>query len=295
MAQWYFNNFNKLRYATFSLASQRAPLTELKGQDIQYDDHDMGRHSLVQKNLIIPLSNLAMQLKTDTTMVPLFFIFDEISNLIVDQRPTVYLAFRRVTRLFNKLLVWSFVLSTQSQPYHISPAAAEDRSSRVSHRLLERCEPFHAFPLDVEADRLFGIDKNGQMAIPLAQFSRKEHVTTFGRPLWMAYKDETCEAIRGIVGDKLLCTTKPYYPGNKNHLLAVLSRISLDPCLQSEEAVQLEQTAIDSHLRLILGYDFKMLLQFDMALRALSCRDVCMDIDGQHAERSLAPVITAKP
>ena len=220
----------------------------------------MRSHPLVNQHLITPLRALVKRLDTDTTNVPIFFVFDEISTLLVDKNdPTTYLALRRVTRLFSELPVWTFVLSTQSQLYHLTPAAAEDRSSRVSLRQLQLCEPFHAFPLDIEADRLLGEGKARQMALPLARFSEKEHVVTFGRPLWMAYKDESCQNICQIVRDKLLFTSEDYDPNKLDHLLAVLSsRISLDPCLQSERAVQLEQTGVDSHLRLILGYNVKL-------------------------------------
>jgi hypothetical protein len=231
-------------------------LTLIEQPDIPYDD--MARHALTAKCLKKPLTDLLGRLPkpTKANRIPLFFAFDEVSNLEVEGRPTIYLALRRVCRLLSTLPVWTFVLSTQSPLHLISPSTADDPSSRVSKRELDRVIPFYSFPLDVEASRLLSADKDSQLSLSLDKLSEISHLVTLGRPLWLVHRGDSNSTVRAVAAYKLLCAPK-YNPENRDHLFAVLAtRISLDPCIQSFEAIQLQTQAVQSHLRWIIEFDF---------------------------------------
>jgi hypothetical protein len=54
------------------------------------------RHSKNSRGSFLPLG------------MPFFVVFDEIANLLVDEKLAVFHALRRVLRLFTELPVWSF-------------------------------------------------------------------------------------------------------------------------------------------------------------------------------------------
>jgi len=85
-------------------------------------------HPLVAMNLIDPLRTLVSRLSRSTnTKVPLFFAFDEVSNLTVDgPGSVVFVALRRVIQLLRLIPVWAFALSTQSALDHLAPAMEKD-------------------------------------------------------------------------------------------------------------------------------------------------------------------------
>jgi hypothetical protein len=205
----------------------------------------MEAHDLTVRYLIEPITALVGRLQSHTSAkIPLFFAFDEISNLIIDDQPTVQLALRNVSRLLHRLPVWTFVLSIQP-PVHFLRAK------------LDSVTPFYSLPLDVEASRLLSVDKASQLSLPLEEFGKVSHLVTLGRPLWFAYRSSCPETVRRAVQYKMLCTFC-YNPRNTNHVLAVLgSRIGLDPSLESRGSVKLEDEAVHSHLRWIIDFDFK--------------------------------------
>jgi hypothetical protein len=160
--------------------------------------------------------------------------------------------------LLTPLPIWTFGLSTQPPLQTFSPAVAEDPSTRIMKSSLERVDPFYSFSLDVEARRLFIETKAERLALPLESFGEIAHMVTFGRPLWLAYSNATVKSIRPLVKGKLLCAAPKYDPKNVNHVFAVLShRICLEPCLQRYETVDIERKAVESHLRVIVGFEPK--------------------------------------
>ena len=217
----------------------------------------MANHTLVNTNLILPLTSLVSRLKgTANTEIPLFFAFDEVSNLAMHGLgPKVFEALRRVIRLLRALPVWTFVLSTQSALDSVAPAIENDPSARVIKGLLQRHTAFCEFPLNVEAGRRLWADWKRQLSLPLDNFATISHILSFGRPLWMGYIDGRSEVVRPAVMYKLLGGRK-YNPSEKNQLLAVLAnRIALDPCTQTSESIGLEREAVQSHLRWMLSLD----------------------------------------
>jgi hypothetical protein len=218
----------------------------------------MGKHHLVRTGLLEPLAKLVGLLHGGDSAdgLPVFFAFDEVSNLVVAGDQKVFLALKRVIRLLCNLPVWMFALSTQSTLERVSPSIADDPSFRVTRRMLDRVTPFYSFVLDMEATRLMSLNNLG-LSLSLEQIGTTAHLVTFGRPLWLAYHKATTNVVRRAVTFKLLAT-HVYNPKDRNHVLAVLrSRICLDPCIQSKEAVALENEAIQSHLRWIVEFDFQ--------------------------------------
>ncbi|KAA8903422.1 hypothetical protein FN846DRAFT_985347 [Sphaerosporella brunnea] len=219
----------------------------------------MKHHNQVKQWLLEPLQKLVDSLKTgggDSSKhsVPLFFAFDEISNLISEDNRCVFLALRRVVRLMAGLPVWVFALSTQSPMESFTPAMKQDRSARILKVTLETVPPFYSFMLDVEDTRRF-TSSGGPPRMSLSEVGTIDHMCTYGRPLWLAMKGTHTDSVREQVVMKLLCC-EPYNPGDRSHVLAFLSnRISLDPCLDSQEAVNLALQAVQSHLRWIVGFD----------------------------------------
>jgi hypothetical protein len=68
----------------------------------------------------------------------------------------------------------------------------------------------------------------------------------------------TAGQVRDIVRAKLRCEHQVvgYDPSNVNHIFSVLAhRICLEPCRRGSEAMQLAESAVESHLRVIAGCD----------------------------------------
>jgi hypothetical protein len=95
----------------------------------------MADHPHVQSILIQPLRVLIEALndamisreKEGEKIPPLFFCFDEVSNIPKE----VLSALRRVTRLLRHEPVWTFVLSTESPLFGLAPALRDDPSNRI--------------------------------------------------------------------------------------------------------------------------------------------------------------------
>lgn len=171
--------------------------------------------------LLTSLLDRLPQQGSNSNSIPLFFALDEISNLAIDSKPTVFLALRRVIILLNKLPVWTFTLSTQSPFQLVSPSVADDPLSRVTKRQLERVT--HSIPL-LWILRQAGccVSKDERLSLPLAEFSKIFHIVTFGRPLQVTYSNSSSAALRRSIRFKLLCTQK-YILKDRNHLLAILA------------------------------------------------------------------------
>jgi hypothetical protein len=115
---------------------------------------------------------------------------------------------------------------------------------------------FVAFPLDIE-DRSRMRDpalRKIELAKPMAEFSRPEHMAMFGRRLWYAYSDP--QRMYKVARLKLVgggAKTK-YDPWNQNHVFAALSfRLSLDPCLENSLSLPLVRTAVGSFMRVVIS------------------------------------------
>ncbi|KAI9759407.1 MAG: hypothetical protein M1840_003360 [Geoglossum simile] len=114
--------------------------------------------------------------------------------------------------------------------------------------------PFVAFRLDVE-DRKRWRDletRTIELAKPMTEFTRPEHMAMFGRPLWGAYDNP--ERMYSVAKFKLIGGGRggTFNPLNANHVFAVLSfRMSLDVCLENPLTLPLVRTAVNSYLRLV--------------------------------------------
>ena len=180
-----------------------------------------------------------------------FFCLDEAVNLVVGTDDQMHLAVRRVMRLLTHLPIWLFLLSTNTPLFYLAPPARYNKSARIASGELERLSPFYALPMDVEASELLSNDFHQAAFISLHGLSTVQHLTSFGRPLWYAYRNYSCRNLRQFVLQKLIGTT-PYQPEDVNHVLAALSsRICLEPVLYKLETIRLQERGIANHLRLI--------------------------------------------
>ena len=184
--------------------------------------------------------------------IKLFFSFDELSSIIDGRNWIILDCLRKVIRLLSEKPIWAFVLSTKTPLASTTPAASAETSLRLSERKLKHVAPFYTFTFDLEANRNFKVDRRKQLEKPLDVFSTKEHMISFGRPLWNIYRNSPYSDIRELALIKLLGGVHRgvYSPEDRNHVLAMLSvRVCLDPCLQTSRAIQMVSSAIDSHLR----------------------------------------------
>ncbi|KAF8537370.1 hypothetical protein BDD12DRAFT_982204 [Trichophaea hybrida] len=143
---------------------------------VLYDS--MNEHAAVKEKIIQPLDDLFALLKpgteSDEYPVKLFFMFDEVSNLVVDKKATVYTALRRVLRLVSDKPVWTFLLSTNSPLSYIAPAAYDNSSLRVQESNLPTIAPFYSFALDLAANGMMQTNSALQLENPLHEFSNKQ-------------------------------------------------------------------------------------------------------------------------
>jgi hypothetical protein len=91
--------------------------------------------------------------------------------------------------VLKDLPVWSFLLSTQLNTEYLSPPPEAWSSGRVIQGNFRILEPFLALPLDVAASEAMVDDYDAELIKPMSKFSTVEHITLFGRPLWLAYRD----------------------------------------------------------------------------------------------------------
>jgi len=169
----------------------------------------MKSHPLVKNRLLDPLNNLLSKLKDSDNAVgkvPVFFVFDEIVNLVPsngdrngDSR--IHQALRRVIRLLSDSPVWCVFLSTRAAITQIAPPVEKDPSARVKRSEFTRCPPFYSFPLDVHLQAALFRDLNAQLSKPLAQYAQANHMTMIGRPLWRTYAEDSCRTIRMMALD----------------------------------------------------------------------------------------------
>ncbi|KAI9762592.1 MAG: hypothetical protein M1840_001218 [Geoglossum simile] len=207
----------------------------------------------------------------------LVIVFDEAASLFSPIGSSKldsgrYVALNRMCSLLKDHPLWFFFLSTESKVEKILPAdnpipADEDEDLNYSNMSSARFAPddderlrvfsaFVAFPLDIE-DRSRMRDpalRKIELAKPMAEFSRPEHIAMFGRRLWYAYSDP--QRMYKVARLKLVgggAKTK-YDPWNQNHVFAALSfRLSLDPCLENSLSLPLVRTAVGSFMRVVIS------------------------------------------
>lgn len=164
----------------------------------------------------------------------------------------LYLALRRVIRLLRKLPIWAFFLSTQSALHYIVTSSEKDVSNKNAYT---KIAPFFSFPFDMDLDRKLSEDLNGELERSLAGFSTVDHMTSMGRPLWNAFKQDDYEDIVAFVQRKLL-NSITFDTTDRNQVLALLSnRICLEPCLTNKETTDLLTEGVNFHLHVILQMD----------------------------------------
>ena len=195
----------------------------------------------------------------DTDKGPLLFLaFDEAANLFKSDSDVRFAALRRVLRLLNEFPIWSVFLSTKSQIEYLDPPEKADPSARIRNQRLSRICPFIGLELDVEASRRLADPAlcSQELKKPLCHFATSEHMSMFGRPLWLVYARRSYESIGCMARYKLLCGQDSYNVANKHHVFAAMaSRLCLDPCMNNEEATALAKEAVNSHLRVVVGTD----------------------------------------
>ena len=190
--------------------------------------------------------------------------FDETGNLFnPDPRYTdqTYTCLRRILRYTSAQPLWSVFLSTQSNINFFTPSQSKDSSGRIQHGHLKRFDPFIGFERDLELSRRLKTREGFEAEIrrPLMQFATSDHITMFGRPLWLAYKDTGYRRLIQMAIFKLLCGEPDFETNNKNHVFAAIAcRISLSPCTQSIEAVEFAKESVNSHLRMLVGVNSRL-------------------------------------
>ena len=221
----------------------------------------MKNHPLVKLHLLEPLQDLLElldEVQGDRIDFPIkmFLTFDEIST-ICEASLEPYTALRRIIRVMSDHPIWTFVLSTKSPLGFVAPSSSKDASSRVNMADLLRVPPFYTFPMDIEASRAMTENPDRMKSLPMAEYNRLSHLVLYGRPLWFAYRNYGCASIRSLALSKLLCEPSSFFkPWNEHHASAALStRLCLDPCTKDSASVSLRNTAVTSHLRLILRMD----------------------------------------
>jgi len=186
---------------------------------------------------------------------PLFmWTFDEAANLSDEY----FAVLRRTMLAFASQTIWTLFLSTNSMIGRFIGPVQQDPSSRVRQRLLKRFRPFYAFPIDVEATRcLESLD--GYRKRPMIEFTTVNHMSAFGRPLWNAYSTEDPMAVQQFVQPKLLCGSSLAVKGPltlwTQQVFALISaRVSLHAVKSSVEAIELDENAVNKHLRVMVGW-----------------------------------------
>ena len=109
----------------------------------------MEKHPFIVEHLLVPFQGLMSRLGSgNSPLAPdsgkqLFFLaFDEISTVLVHNKPVLLTVLRRITRLLKGITIWTFVMSTESPMFHMTPAVTEDPSLRVRRKQLGRIPPF---------------------------------------------------------------------------------------------------------------------------------------------------------
>ena len=185
--------------------------------------------------------------------------FDEAHHLFTRCGTSeLFPALRHLLHELQKYRLWTFSLSTESSIEMLLPPQRQDSSQRVVAGL-KRFDPFIGFQLDLGMASKLTDDSETELQKPLNQLATKEHMTLFGRPLWLIYKDYDVQTLRKIVLAKLLHNSEGfYYSDNLDHVFAALAaRILLDPCTQlvNSSARDLAGRAVTGHLRLVIHFD----------------------------------------
>ena len=218
----------------------------------------ISQYFLTPVQRILALLNVGHPVGHPPTMM---WIFDEAANLDMPDELAApnFTALRRVLLIFSKYPIWSLFLSTNSMVRRFAAGSAVEKSDRVFNRELRLFPPFFGLPMDVELKRRLEDDsvREGELRRPMVEFASVEHMTLFGRPLWRAYADQPVNKVREFVQHKLLCgylgepSTRPVH-----QVFALLaSRLTLDLVMNHPEAASLAREAVNSHLRLMTGWD----------------------------------------
>ncbi|KAF8458608.1 hypothetical protein BGX38DRAFT_1138686 [Terfezia claveryi] len=222
--------------------------------------NDIEGSTALYRLIIEPMKNLIMMIQErpmgsearDDHCVLLLIAFDEAANI-----PQAALAsIRRLLRSFTGQPLWALFLSTYNSIPKLQSARKDDPSARIRSKEFLRHEPFLGLQLDLELNRRFGDHVMCQQEIlkPLIEFSKPDHLTLFGRPLWRLHAGSSMETLRSFVEMKLLGGPVAFDTLNQNHVFSILaSRLCLDPCVNSQESVNLATEAVNSHLRLVVG------------------------------------------
>lgn len=211
----------------------------------------------------------------------LVVVLDEAASLLREPRssvssPGIYVALNRVFSCLKEFPVWLFNLSTESEIEKLLPPEMsmvveahepDDYSTRSSARLLSprgrgpkqslRLLPaFVSFPLDVldRSKMRHPENKTRELAKPMSDFVKPEHMMMFGRPLWQAYTNNV-EAMYALAKLKLRGGSSEHFdPKNVHHVFAALSfRLSLDACVENSACLPLLRTAVGAYMRVVIA------------------------------------------
>ncbi|KAI9763099.1 MAG: hypothetical protein M1840_000911 [Geoglossum simile] len=239
--------------------------------------------STESKGPLMPLIEAAIQLERSLARFtpsrkhdPSFVVvFDEVASLFGEGKlhANRYIALNRVISCLKRRSMWFFMISTESNLELIHPPdnVERDGNPMVDPSLravfdnpnepatLKRFTPFIALQLDVEDRRRMRDpgERCRELKKPLGDFSRQEHMATFGRPLWHAYTNpmEMHEVAKAkLTGGRH--GRSQYNAKDEHHVLATLSfRICLDLCLQNPRTLPLTRTAVNSFMRVVISMD----------------------------------------
>ena len=225
--------------------------------------HDQKIDSEISKELLLKpaaelLETLAIAHKDNSSALCLW-VFDEVANMNAEYLTTL----RRTILIFQKLPMWTFLLSTNSAIGRLITAQHDDPSARVRSLQLNRFLPFLALPVDIEYNRRLSDPslRTIELYKPMNQFATVDHMTCFGRPLWGSYISADVKEIQEFVEYKLLGARPIARLSSEQNIWVrqvfalIAARICLDPAMNSKEAVDLANEAVNTHLRLVVGWE----------------------------------------
>ncbi|KAI9570118.1 hypothetical protein HD554DRAFT_2083867 [Boletus coccyginus] len=197
-------------------------------------------------NLVFALGKVPLS-KQDSPRVVI--AFDEAHVLHGNSEP-----FRRATVLFRTIKeystedegapIWVVFASTTSKVTHFASPQALFPSARVAVEGQLLFPPFTQLGWDQHAPPLEAIRPD--------EVANRNHILSYGRPLWISLKDYRPEKLFRLARQKL-CGEKEFRPDNSHQAFAVLGqRFGLDITFGHRHAVEFVETSVASHLRVCI-------------------------------------------
>ncbi|KAF8538096.1 hypothetical protein BDD12DRAFT_806397 [Trichophaea hybrida] len=103
--------------------------------------------------------------------------------------------------------------------------------------------------MDVEMEKRIARSGDVEFLKPISEFATIDHFTSFGRPLWRIYVNQSYEALKEFAVVKMLGGVTKYDPTHPQHVFAPMAAwLCIDPCENTKCGPHLDN-AINYHLR----------------------------------------------